>query len=76
MTHIDNSQGMSPEQVKEALTNLISKTAQKATAEGKYDRTILAKIQYCTDATLGQYKIQYQNGYYTAYCYGYIRSVG
>ena len=67
MTHIDNSQGMSPEQVKEALTNLISKTAQKATAEGKYDRTILAKIQYCTDATLGQYKIQYQNGYYTAY---------
>ena len=45
MTHIDNSQGMSPEQVKEALTNLISKTAQKATAEGKYDRTILEKIQ-------------------------------
>ena len=67
MTHTDNSQNMSSEQIKQVLTNLISKTAQKTTAEGKYDRTILAKIQYCTDATIGQYKIQYQNGYYTAY---------
>ena len=67
MTHIDNSKGMSSEQVKQALTNLINKSAQKVAAEGKYDRTILAKIQYCSDASLGQYKIQYQNGYYTAY---------
>lgn len=66
-THIDNSQGMSPEQVKEALINLVSKTSQKTVAEGNYDRTILAKIQYCSDTALGQYKIQYQNAYYTAY---------
>ena len=65
--HIDNSQGMSPEQVKQTLTNLINKSAEKVASEGKYDRTILAKIQYCSDAVLGQYKIQYQNGYYTAY---------
>ena len=65
--HIDNSQTMSPEQVKQTLTNLINKSAEKIASEGKYDRTILAKIQYCSDAVLGQYKIQYQNGYYTAY---------
>lgn len=65
--HIDNSQNMTPEQVKETFTNIISKSAQKAVAQGNYDRTILAKIQYCTDTSLGQYKIQYQNAYYTAY---------
>ena len=58
MMHIDNSQGMSPEQVKQTLTNLINKSADKVASEGKYDRTILAKIQYCSDAVLGQYKIQ------------------
>lgn len=67
MTHIDNSKRMSSEQIKETLTNLINKSAKKVASEGEFDRTILAKIQYCSDATLGQYKIQYQNGYYTAY---------
>ena len=67
MTHIDNSQNMSVEQVKEHLTNLINKQAKKVASEGNYDRTILATIQYCSNAVLGQYKIKYQNGYYSAY---------
>lgn len=67
MSNIDNTKDMSPEQIKNILTNLINKNAKKIASEGNYDRTILAKIQYCSDGTLGQYKIQYQNGYYTAY---------
>ena len=53
--------------VQSALINTISKTVEKAVQEAKYDKTILATIQYCSDATIGQYKIKYQNGYYTAY---------
>ena len=67
MTHIDNSEGMSPEQIKEVFINSINKVSQRLDAQAGYDKTILAKIQYCSDATLGQYKILYQNGYYTAY---------
>ena len=67
MTHIDNSSIMSKEEVKDKLINLVNRSAQKTVQESAYDKTILAKIQYCSDATLGQYKIQYQNGYYTAY---------
>jgi len=67
MTHIDNSSIMSKEEVKDKLINLVNRSAQKTVQESAYDKTILVKIQYCSDATLGQYKIQYQNGYYTAY---------
>ena len=50
-----------------AITNTIQRQVEKAVGEANYDRTILATIMYCTNASLGQYKIKYQNGYYTAY---------
>ena len=53
--------------VQSALINTISKTVEKAVQEAKYDKTILATIQYCSDASIGQYKVKYQDGYYTAY---------
>ena len=58
---------MDSRQVKEILTNVISKSAEKAVSQGNYDKTILATIQYCMDKTSGQYRIKYQNGYYVAY---------
>lgn len=68
MAIIDNKASREEvERIKERLTNLISKTAEKTVAQGNFDTTILATIQYCSDASLGQYKIKYQNGYYTAY---------
>ena len=67
MSIFDNSQGMTSDRIQEILTNLINKNSEKAIDNAGYDKTILAKIQYCTDASLAQYKIQYQNGYYTAY---------
>ena len=58
---------ISKEQIKSILTNVISRNAEKAVNQAEYDRTILATIQYCIDPSLGQYKIKYQDGYYTAY---------
>jgi len=58
---------ISKEQIKSILTNVISRNAEKAVNQAEYDRTILATIQYCIDSSLGQYKIKYQDGYYTAY---------
>ena len=63
----DNSQDMSPGNVKDALINLVNRISEKTMRKADYDKTILAKIQYCADATIGQYKIQYQNAYFTAY---------
>ena len=62
-----STQKLNSKQVKDILTNVISKTAEKSVSQGNYDRTILATIQYCIDKTSGQYRIKYQNGYYTAY---------
>lgn len=58
---------MSKEQIKSIITNVINRNAEKAVNQAAYDRTILATIQYCIDSSLGQYKIKYQDGYYTAY---------
>ena len=66
-THIDSSQTMSAEKVQQTLIDTINKCAEKVVQKANYDKTILATIQYCTDATIGQYKIKYQDGYYTAY---------
>lgn len=66
-THIDNSQTMSATDIKNALINTFKRSAEKSVNEAAYDKTILATIQTCTDATIGQYKIKYQNGYFTAY---------
>ena len=53
-----------------AITRTIQRQVEKAVGEANYDRTILATIMYCTNASLGQYKIKYQDGYYTAYSNG------
>ncbi len=66
-SHIDNSLIMSREDVKQSILSTISKYAEKAVQRANYDKTILATVQYCTDSSIGQYKIKYQNGYYTAY---------
>ena len=58
---------MSSKQIKDIVINTIKKTAEKSIQDADYDKTILATIQYCADATIGQYKIKYHNGYYTAY---------
>ena len=66
-THIDNSKNMSTTDVKNVLINTFKRSAEKSVQDAGYDKTILATIQYCSDATIGQYKIKYQNGYFTAY---------
>lgn len=58
---------MSSKQIKDILINTFKKTAEKSIQDADYDKTILATVQYCLDATIGQYKIKYQNGYYNAY---------
>lgn len=55
------------QKIQESLINTFKKFAEKSIHDANYDKTILATIQYCTDATIGQYKIKYQNGYFTAY---------
>ena len=55
----------SSKEIKDTLINVIYKTAEKSVSQGKYDKTILATIQYCVDKTNGQYRIKYQNGYYS-----------
>lgn len=67
MTAYNNSNNMSTQEIKEVLINTFKRSAEKSVQDASYDKTILATIQFCTDATIGQYKIKYQNGYYTAY---------
>lgn len=62
-----NKNNMSSKEIKDVLINTFKKSAEKSVQDAAYDKTILATIQYCADATIGQYKIKYQNGYYTAY---------
>lgn len=63
----DNRNNMSSKDIKDILINTFKRTAEKSVHEANYDKTILATIQYCSDASIGQYKIKYQNGYFTAY---------
>ena len=65
--NVDNSKYMSVPEIKETLINTFKRSAEKTVNDAEYDKTILATIQYCSDATIGQYKIKYQNGYFTAY---------
>ena len=65
--HVDNSKNVNADDIKKMLINTFNRSAEKSVHEAKYDRTILATVQYCTDATLGQYKIKYQDSYFTAY---------
>lgn len=65
--NVDNSKYMSVPEIKQTLINTFKRSAEKTVNDAEYDKTILATIQYCSDATIGQYKIKYQNGYFTAY---------
>lgn len=58
---------MSSEGVKAALANYVNRNVQKTVNNLSYDKTIVATIQFCNDASIGQYKIKYHDGYYTAY---------
>ena len=66
-THNNNSDQMSTQDIKNVLINTFKRSAEKSVQDASYDKTILATIQFCTDSSIGQYKIKYQNGYYTAY---------
>lgn len=66
-TRINNSEEMNSTSIGNKLINVINKISGKNVANAKYDKTILATIQTCIDASIGQYKIKYQNGYFTAY---------
>lgn len=65
--HFDTSSNMNKEQIKKILTNVFSQESKRNVSNANYDRTILGSIQSCVDASLGQYKVKYQNGYLTAY---------
>ena len=66
-TRVDNSKNMSKDDIKNVLINTFKRSAEKSVNQAAYDRTILATVQFCSDATIGQYKIKYQNSYFTAY---------
>ena len=66
-TRVDNSRNMSKDDIKNVLINTFKRSAEKSVNQAAYDRTILATVQFCSDATIGQYKIKYQNSYFTAY---------
>lgn len=53
--------------IENSLNTAINGIAQKAVSEAGYDKTIIATIQSCTDASQGQYRIKYQDSYFTAY---------
>ena len=44
--------------IKNSIINSMRNASELAVQQAKYDKTILATIQYCTDVTLQQYKIK------------------
>lgn len=58
---------MSGEQYSDALLQAMSVIADRTVSNAKYNKTIQATIVECIDSTIGEYKIKYQNGYWTAY---------
>ena len=49
------------------LLQAISIIAQQKVNSAKFDKTIQATIISCVDATIGKYKVRYQDGYWYAY---------
>lgn len=49
------------------LLQAMSIIAKKQAKENTYNKTILATIVRCEDASIGKYKIKYQDGYWYAY---------
>lgn len=58
---------MSGEQYSDTLLQAMSVIANRAVSTAKYDKTIQATIIECIDSTIGEYKIRYQDGFWTAY---------
>lgn len=58
---------MSGEQYSDALLQAMSVIADRTVSNAKYNKTIQATVVECIDSTIGEYKIKYQNGYWTAY---------
>ena len=58
---------MSSEQYSNELLSAMSIIANRAVETAGYDKTIKATIVQCQDATIERYKVQYQDGYWTAY---------
>ena len=69
MAIIDNIEKnqMAAEQIKEIWSQMAQSCAEFSVSKAAYDKTILATIQCCTDVSLGQYKVKYQDSYFTAY---------
>ena len=53
--------------VADQLLDAVDILVDKATSGLQFNKTIRGKISEVIDASIGQYKIQYQNSYFTAY---------
>ena len=58
---------MSGEQYSNNLLEAMSIIADRAVATANYDKTVQATIVECRDATIGKYKVRYQDGFWQAY---------
>ena len=59
---------MSSVYYEEQILNAIETMVDNAVARADYDKTIKATILSCTDATIGKYKVKYQDSIFDAYC--------
>lgn len=58
---------MNNDQLTQDLLQAMSIVAQRAVSTAGYDKTIQATIVSCVDATIGKYKVSYQDGSWYAY---------
>ena len=49
------------------ICEAISLMVDKAVSEANFDRTIQAIVQECSDASIGKYKVKYQDSAFYAY---------
>lgn len=53
--------------IEKQICDAIDIIVQKAIAQADYDKTIQATIINCVDATIGKYKVKYQDSFFYAY---------
>ena len=58
---------MSNTNLEDVILQAVDIIATKKIASAGYDKTIQATIVSCVDATIGKYKVKYQDGYWYAY---------
>ena len=58
---------MSNRKIEDSIFQTIDIIASKRIADAGYDKTIEALIIECVDATIGKYKVAYQDGYWYAF---------